>query len=604
MPLESWQLPLERRQRPKLRLALAATETAKAEAAAARTAQQAAETAQAAAEVARIAAEENADGQVALAVTANMAAQVADAAVKQAEAALMVAQDMQKQAEDERGEAIAARDEAQRLLGLAEAARALAEQRQNAAEQQQVLLEDDAEEVRQELIQVQAQDVFNGLPLMEANQAGTGDPTVTASYNENAGVDTAPDVTFGSKTGRSARPWFVTSFSNRTSTVVDRLDVYTDVERLPDVPFKDSTYNSDSSVVNAQGEVFGVVLIGTLREDTASSSFPTRTGREARFDVVHRGMTSGDFMMARTAIEIDHDGIGGDFTAADRNTPEFRAALEAAGITRSQYNQYVRDTGFRDEDRHPYRYSAERSGTLGGASGTFRCAGRGDDAATATCIVDYRGGTSFNFSGTGTWEFFPRRATEGVDVLDEIYMYFGWWSRQNVEDGSWSFRAFHGSSEVGGQNSRDEDVTDVNGKATYIGPAVGYYAIYLPLGTQSGHGEFNATATLTADFDTAAESETLEGRIDQFEGHSDWFLTLKQETVVRGATSVTTDGVVWSINNIPHEGGEWEAAFYSNLENDKRENVIPSGIAGTFKAEYSTVGKLIGAFGAHCRTGC
>ena len=43
----------------------------------------------------------------------------------------------------------------------------------------------------------------------------------------------------------------------------------------------------------------------------------------------------------------------------------------------------------------------------------------------------------------------------------------------------------------------------VNGTATYSGPAVGYYAIYQPLGTQSGHGEFSATATLTADFDSA-----------------------------------------------------------------------------------------------------
>ena len=59
-----------------------------------------------------------------------------------------------------------------------------------------------------------------------------------------------------------------------------------------------------------------------------------------------------------------------------------------------------------------------------------------------TCDVDYRGGKSFDF--TGTWSFYPSRATVGVDVLDEAYMYFGWWSRQSVEDGSWSFRAFHG----------------------------------------------------------------------------------------------------------------------------------------------------------------
>ena len=189
----------------------------------------------------------------------------------------------------------------------------------------------------------------------------------------------------------------------------------------------------------------------------------------------------------------------------------------------------------------------------------------------------------------------------GVDVVDETYMYFGWWSRENLNPGQgetvWSFRAFHG-----GNDSRDENVDDVNGTATYSGPAVGYYAIYQPLGTQSGHGEFSATATLTADFDSA--TETLEGRIDQFSGHSDWFLTLKRGPIVSGATSVDTDGVTWSIGGIPHDGGEWEAAFYSNLASANRANVVPSGVAGTFEAEYSTVGRLIGAFGAHCRTGC
>ena len=93
---------------------------------------------------------------------------------------------------------------------------------------------------------------------------------------------------------------------------------------------------------------------------------------------------------------------------------------------------------FRDTDRHPFRYSVEVGGTLGGASGTYRCGGADSNV---TCDVDFRGGKSFDFSGTGsTWSFYPRSATVGVDVLDEAYMYFGWWSRQSVADGSWSFR--------------------------------------------------------------------------------------------------------------------------------------------------------------------
>ena len=600
-------------------LAQAATETAKAEAAEARTAQQAAEKARAAAEVARIAAEENADGQVALAVTANMAAQVADAAVVQANADLIVAQDKQKQAEDDRDAAIADRNEAQSQLRLAEAARALAEQQGRDAEEEQDRLEEDIEDARQELIQVQAQDVFNGLGAAEEVLAD--DPTeVRASYNENASVTTNPDITFSSTTGRAARPWFVTSFSNRTATNVDRLDLYTDVERLPDVPFKDSDYNSgtddnrveDSAgmevsggmVVDGEGDVvnrLGVSQLGVSRTqtDTASSSFPTTTVRPKSFNVVHRGMSEDDF----TGVVEDSFDLNGDTVtdSADLGEEGLQAALENAGITRQQLVNYINDRGFRDEDRHPYRYSVEFRGTLGGASGTYRCGGA---AATAICTVDFRGGKSYNFGGTGSaWSFGPSSATVGVDVLDEAYMYFGWWSRQSVENGSWSFRAFHG----GKDSERSTIEAEVNGTATYSGPAVGYYAIYQPLGTQSGHGEFSATATLTADFDSA--TNTLEGRIDRFSGHPDWFLILKRQEiatngVVEASTTDDPEDVTWSIGGIPHDGGTWEATFFSNLDSGKRPNTVPSGVAGNFEAEYSTVGRLIGAFGAHCRTGC
>ena len=579
--------------------ARAATETAEDDAAAARTAQQEAKTAQDAAVVAQRAAEENATDQMTLAETANMAAKDAADKAEQADADLIVARDMQKQAEDERDDALRARDEAQRLLGLAQQATTAEEQRRQQAEAEQDRLEQVAEDARQEATQAQSQQVFVGM----FTEAGTADPTVRASYNENASVTTTPAVTFSGKTGRAARPWYVTSFSNRTTTHVNRLQAYSDVENLPDVPFKDSTYNSENSVVNPQGEVVGHVEIAAgLRQDAASSSFPRRTGSEESFDVFSRGMTSTEFSSERSTIEADQT-EDGNFDADDRNTQGFRDALKTAGITRSQYNQYVNGMRWRDTDRHPYRYSAERSGTLGGANGTFRCGGT---TAATTCEVDYRGGTSYNFAGDGMWEFFPRSATVGVDVVDGIYMYFGYWSRQNLNpaqgETAWSFRAFHGGSTVGGDSSRDNNVDDVNGTATYSGPAIGYYAVYQPLGTQSGHGEFSATATLTADFDS--DAETLEGRIDQFDGHSDWSLTLKRGTITSGAASVTTDGVIWSINNIPHEGGEWEAAFYSNLASDNRASVVPSGVAGTFEAEYSTVGRMIGAFGAHCRTGC
>ena len=591
-------------------LAQTAKETAKAEATAARTDQEAAETAL------RLA-KETAAGQVsdaeADADTARKAAKDALEAKAKADAALIVARAKQKEAEDERDAAKAAEAAALRQLQAAQRVATTEEQRRQQAEAEQDRLEQVAEDARQELIQVQAQQVFLGL----VTEAGTTDPTrVTASYNENASVTTAPSVTFSSTTGRAANPWFVTSFSNRTASNVDRLDVYTDVERLPDIPFKDSDYNdsttdnvvvdqagelvSNGMVVDAEGDVINRLRVTGTRDDTASSSFPRTTVTPKSFNLVHRGMNSMEFNDALDDEFSTVPGASDGFGSSERNTPEFRAALVAAGITSSQFSQYSAGRGFRDEVRHPFRYSVEERGSLGGAGGTYRCGGA---SKAETCDVDYRGGRSFDF--VGAWSFAPSSGTVGVDVVDETYMYFGWWSRENLNPGQddtvWSFRAFHGG--IGVDDGRDMNVDDVNGTATYQGPAVGYYAVYQPLGTQSGHGEFNATATLTADFDSA--TETLEGRIDQFSGHSDWFLTLKRGTINNGTASVDTDGVTWSIGGIPHDGGEWEAAFYSNLdETDDRMGVVPSGVAGTFEAEYSTVGRLIGAFGAHCRTGC
>ena len=101
----------------------------------------------------------------------------------------------------------------------------------------------------------------------------------------------------------------------------------------------------------------------------------------------------------------------------------------------------------------------------------------------------------------------------------------------------------------------------------------------------------------------------MHGTIDQFDGHPDWSLTLKHGTIASGAAGVDTDGVSWSIGGRATEGGEWEADFYSNLTTAQRTGVVPSGVAGTFWAEYhdtqgADVGRLIGAFGAHCRTNC
>ena len=222
-----------------------------------------------------------------------------------------------------------------------------------------------------------------------------------------------------------------------------------------------------------------------------------------------------------------------------------------------------------------------------------------------------------HFRFVGPWVFTPSSASATVRVDDAEFMYFGWWARQSNIDGSWMFRTFHGPTGTSGSDSvanrsTADEISKLTGTATYQGLAVGQYSFYQPqAGQLSGHSdydEFSARATLRANFD----DDMVDGTIDQFDGHSDWTLTLKKTTIdsdglIKATGEDATNTVSWQIEGealAAPDSGTWEAAFYSNLPSDQRtssdnEDATPTGMAGTFEAKYHHVGAIIGAFGAH-----
>ena len=173
-------------------------------------------------------------------------------------------------------------------------------------------------------------------------------------------------------------------------------------------------------------------------------------------------------------------------------------------------------------------------------------------------------------------------------------MWFGWWAKYTVEDDEWAFEAKHG----GVVSATVAD--DLTGTATYRGTAAGRYAVHQPAGGTSGAGSFRASARLEANFD----SNTVSGQITGFSNDPGWEVTLKRGAISEASVSVgvgapNTLGVTWSINGAPRDSGEWEAQFYSNLPLSESMGVVPYGIAGTFEADYGSVARMIGAFGAH-----
>ena len=54
----------------------------------------------------------------------------------------------------------------------------------------------------------------------------------------------------------------------------------------------------------------------------------------------------------------------------------------------------------------------------------------------------------------------------------------------------------------------------------------------------------------------------------------------------------------WTIAGNTEEGGEWDAQLFSESTYGGQ---VPEGVSGGFEAQFSDVGRLIGAYGAHKR---
>ncbi|MDE0176512.1 MAG: hypothetical protein OYH76_16205, partial [Defluviicoccus sp.] len=222
-------------------------------------------------------------------------------------------------------------------------------------------------------------------------------------------------------------------------------------------------------------------------------------------------------------------------------------------------------------------------GTFAGVSGTFDCVG--------TCTVAHRGGSTYDLS-SGNWTF-TTSETARAPVPDDSYMYFGWWKREAKSDGALSFEMFYRGEFVA------TAIPDaLTGTATYTGLAAGQYAISQTLGTQES-GSFTARAELTANFGAANAEGTLSGRVTNFSNASDWSVMLKSTEIADGVVDGAADSVSWTIAGNTEDGGMWDATLYSDVSGS---TAYPQGVAGTFDAKFADVGRMIGAFGAHCPT--
>ena len=424
------------------------------------------------AETEKVAAETARDAAVALAEAAEKSAAAAAASAQDAADALVEALAAQVEAEAKQAEAEAAQQdaedaaaEADRLRRLAVAARAVAEQQRRDSDTARDQAEQETEDAREEAENlVQRADARNTLDGLRADvringvdrvsglthDGPAGTVMVTPRHGATASVTPSPSWGPSSSQRSSSSGWTVTTLSNQGFSHNDELVVYDNRRGLTSVPLTQE-YDGAARFNDDDATKTGTTISGTIvAADGAiikSGSFPP-DGQDKTFEYNY---DNPDVVNAVLVQDPDDDPSTDDTT----------------------YERY--DT-------------ARVSGTFDGASGHFHC--RSD-----ACTIGRRG-NSYVFPGASVWEFVTTdRATARID--DRSYAYFGWWRREQRSNETFSYLPFFDIAEnamTGGGQTLSYTATTgsgfdlLTGSATYRGPAIGQYAIYQPLGGQSGTG--------------------------------------------------------------------------------------------------------------------
>ena len=235
--------------------------------------------------------------------------------------------------------------------------------------------------------------------------------------------------------------------------------------------------------------------------------------------------------------------------------------------------------------------SSTFKGTFHGAPGRYAC-------AAADCVVQVSDRSTASAPAydatatTGDWTFTPDTANNPRIVnQDTDHMHFGWWVNTPAKaaaEGQYLYDAemFYGGSSL----FPDGDIDALDGDADYSGPAAGLFAV---TGENAAHGEFTATAKLTAAFGNTSDPGAVSGTISDFvrdDGvNNAWSVTLGSSPIV-STTQGGDDGPIMGGSN--DRIGAWEYRLYGPSTNGKD----PSGIAGSFRAKIDANTAVAGAF--------
>ena len=234
-------------------------------------------------------------------------------------------------------------------------------------------------------------------------------------------------------------------------------------------------------------------------------------------------------------------------------------------------------------------------GSYHGVSGSFYCTPTDANTNCSSTVA----ANGFTLQG-GSWAFKPGTPTAKVTETDDtIYASYGWWLHKSEDGNTYTASAF---ATARGTVPPAANIDTLRGTATYMGGAVGKYALSSATGGTNDAGHFTARATLEADFN----ADMVSGTIDNFMGADgmprNWEVELKKSGVAATGEIIGTAGTgtdrmetVWTIDGkAAAASGGWSGTLYDN-----GSDLVPKVGTGTFNSNYGTSGRMVGAFGVN-----
>ena len=446
---------------------------------------------------------------------------------------------------------------------------------------------DDAQDTADKAMMATAMKLHMGISTPTSNAAtGTASPSATATdraaaYNDAdvPAAGTAVDTRIMVSAGRPASAPVVVALSEDKKTMVAANHGWMGKKYMASGASVDGTYEA--------------VVYSNVEAPTEGRKFGSTAAVTATGDFEYQ-------LEANTALP------GFVLTAA--NADSTTSAFIAARVASSRFDHSAGTKSFKTPDDEDM---VEIPGSYHGVSGTYYCTPATNNICAAQVAAS---GFTLGGTATATGNAFTAGANGGVWVFeptnpnamvmsspDSDYASYGWWIHKSADGMTYTASAFADDKGAVGAAS---GITALQGTATYMGGAAGKYALYSSTGGTNDAGHFTAKATLEADF----VDDMITGTINEFMGADgmsrDWSVELKKSAI--GDTGVigdtTDDGTadasmktVWTIDETAASAaGQWSGALKNN-----GTDLVPKVVTGTFNSEYSTAGRMVGAFGAN-----